>query len=75
MNADEKLIFSYTGENQSYHTGLRNSTVFYIDYDSDTVTAIQEAAFEEPFGSQTSRGTDLIRFQRCLRQCCQIIFW
>jgi hypothetical protein len=62
LNADEKLIFNYAGENQSLHTGLRNRTVFYIDYDGGTVTAIQEASFEEPFGIQTSRGKDFIQF-------------
>lgn len=62
LSADKKLIFNYTGENQSYHTGLRNKTVFYIDYDAGTVTASEEAGFEEPFGSQTSSGTDAVRF-------------
>ncbi len=62
--ADEKIVFSYAGENQSYHTGLRNRTVFYIDYDSGGVTASEEASFEEPAGTEmTRRGTDSVKFE------------
>jgi hypothetical protein len=61
-NTNNKFIFNYAGENQSYHTGLRNRTVFYIDYDTGMVTAMEEANFEEPFGTQTSRGTDTVKF-------------
>ncbi len=61
-NSDEKIVFSYAGENQSYHTGLRNKTVFYIDYETGTVVADGEASFEEPAGNQTRQGTDSVKF-------------
>ena len=61
---DETIVFSYTGENQSYHTGLRNRTIFYIDYDSGSVAASEEASFEEPAGTEmTRRGTDSVKFE------------
>jgi hypothetical protein len=61
---DESIVFSYTGENQSYHTGLRNRTVFYIDYDSGRVAASEEASFEESAGTgMTRRGTDSVKFE------------
>jgi hypothetical protein len=59
---DERLTFVYEGENQSYHTGLRNQTVFYIDYDTDAVVANESASFEEPTGELIRRGTDTITF-------------
>ena len=63
-NADEKIVFSYTGENQSYHTGLRNKTVFYIDYKTGTVMASEAASFEEPAGTDMiRRGTDTVKFE------------
>jgi hypothetical protein len=61
-NPNAKLGFSYSGENQSYHTGLRNRTVFYINYDTEKVVADEKADFEEPFGCQTARGTDSVYF-------------
>jgi hypothetical protein len=61
---DETIVFSYTGENQSYHTGLRNRTIFYIDYDTGRVAASEEASFEEPAGTEmTRRGTDSVKFE------------
>lgn len=63
MNADRDILFTYAGENQSYHTGLRNKTIFSINYSAAIVTAEGRAAFEEPFGTQTSWGTDTIRFK------------
>jgi len=63
-NADEEIVFSYAGENQSYHTGLRNRTVFYINYFSGKVAANEEASFEEPAGTEmTRRGTDTVKFE------------
>ena len=63
-NPDETVVFSYTGENQSYHTGLRNKTIFYIDYESGSVAASEEASFEEPAGTEiTRRGTDSVKFE------------
>ena len=62
--ADEEIVFSYAGENQSYHTGLRNRTVFYINYFSGKVAANEEASFEEPAGTEmTRRGTDSVKFE------------
>jgi hypothetical protein len=61
-NPDETIVFSYEGENQSYHTGLRNRTVFYINYETGMVVANQEGSFEEPAGTQIRRGTDTVRF-------------
>jgi hypothetical protein len=61
-NPDEKLVFSYSGENQSYHTGLRNRTVFYINNDIGKVLADESAPFEEPFGCHTAVGTDTVYF-------------
>lgn len=61
-NPDEKLVFTYEGANQSYHTGLRNQTVFYIDNDLGKVVASESAPFEEPSGCQTAQGTDTVRF-------------
>ncbi len=61
-NPDEQFVFSYAGENQSYHTGLRNKTVFYIDYKTGAVVAGEEASFEEPTGTQTRQGTDSVKF-------------
>ena len=61
---DETVIFSYAGENQSYHTGLRNRTVFYIDYETGRVAANEKASFEEPAGTEmTRRGTDTVKFE------------
>jgi len=59
-NPDEKIIFSYSGENQSYHTGLRNKTIFYIKYDTNDIYAFEEVSFKEPSGILTRRGTDTI---------------
>ena len=61
-NPDETIVFSYEGENQSYHTGLRNRTVFYINYETGMVVANEEGSFEEPAGTQIRRGTDAVRF-------------
>jgi hypothetical protein len=61
-NPDEQFVFSFAGENQSYHTGLRNKTVFYIDYETGSVVASEEASFEESTGTQTRRGTDSVKF-------------
>lgn len=61
-NPDQKLIFSYEGENQSYHTSVRNTAVFYIDYDSGAVVADGEDSFSEPSGILTRNGTDLMQF-------------
>ena len=61
-NPDDKLTFTYSGENQSYHTGLRNRTVFYIDHDLGKVIASESAPFEEPAGCQTAQGTDSMSF-------------
>ena len=61
-NPDVKIVFSYSGENQSYHTGLRNRTVFYIDYATGKVIASESASFEEPAGCNTAIGTDSISF-------------
>jgi hypothetical protein len=61
-NSDEMIVFSYAGENQSYHTGLRNKTVFYIDYETGTVVADEQTSFEEPAGIQTRQGTDYVKF-------------
>lgn len=63
-NADEEIVFSYAGDNQSYHTGLRNRTVFYINYFSGRVAASEETSFEEPAGTEmTRRGTDSVKFE------------
>jgi len=61
-NPDEKMTFIYEGEHQSYHTGLRNRTVFFIDYDSGVVVANEEDSFEEGSGELIRRGTDTITF-------------
>lgn len=60
-NPDEKIVFGYSGENQSYHTGLRNKTIFYIKYETNEIYAYEEASFEEPSGILTRRGTDTIK--------------
>ena len=59
---DSQILFSYAGENQSYHTGLRNRTPILLDQATGTAAANAQNSFEEPFGSQTSRGTDTISF-------------
>jgi hypothetical protein len=59
---DDKLTLAYEGENQSYHTGLRNRTVFYIDYDTNAVVADESDSFEEASGELTRRGTDTVTF-------------
>jgi hypothetical protein len=59
---DERLRFVYEGENQSYHTGLRNRTVYYINYDTGVVVANESASFEEGAGELVRRGTDTISF-------------
>jgi len=62
-NPDDSIVFSYAGENQSYHTGLRNKTVFYIDYQTGAVLANEEASFEESAGTnRTRRGIDSVKF-------------
>jgi hypothetical protein len=60
---DEKLAFIYEGENQSYHTGLRNRTIYYIDYDSSAVVADESDSFEEPSGELTRSGRDTVTFR------------
>ena len=72
-NPDDKLTFTYTGEKQSYHTGLRNRTVFYIDYDLGKVIASESAPFEEPAGCQTARGTDSVSFDGIIADGIEIL--
>ena len=62
-NPDDKIVFTYAGENQSYHTGLRNKTVFYIDHDLGKVLASESAPFEEPAGCHIGKGTDTVSFE------------
>ena len=50
MNADEKLIFSYTGENQSYHTGLRKRVLSSIS----TTTSIRLQQYKKPLSKSLS---------------------
>jgi hypothetical protein len=57
---DLKLTCAFSGDNPSYHTGLRNRTIYYLDYDSNVVVAQESAAFEEPAGNLTRIGTDRI---------------
>ena len=59
---DDKIRFSYSGENQSLHTGLRDRAVFLIDHGQGTVTAYETADFSEPAGCQTASGTDTLQF-------------
>jgi len=72
-NPDDKLSFTYTGENQSYHTGLRNRTVFYVDHDLGKVIASESAPFEEPAGCQTARGTDSVSFDGIIAEGVEIL--
>jgi hypothetical protein len=72
-NPDDKLTFTYTGENQSYHTGLRNRTVFYIDHDLGKVIASESTPFEEPAGCQTARGTDSVSFDGIIADGIEIL--
>lgn len=72
-NPDDKLTFTYTGENQSYHTGLRNRTVFYIDHDLGKVIASESAPFEEPAGCQTAQGTDSVSFDGIIADGADIL--
>lgn len=72
-NPDDKLTFTYTGENQSYHTGLRNRTVFYIDHDLGKVIASESAPFEEPAGCQTAQGTDSVSFDGIIADGIEIL--
>ena len=72
-NPDDKLTFTYAGDNQSYHTGLRNRTVFYIDQDLGKVIASESAPFEEPAGCQTARGTDSVSFDGIIAEGVEIL--
>jgi hypothetical protein len=72
-NPDDKLTFTYSGENQSYHTGLRNRTVFYIDHDLGKVIASESAPFEEAAGCQTARGTDSVSFDGIIAEGVDIL--
>jgi len=72
-NPDDKLTFTYSGENQSYHTGLRNRTVFYIDHDLGKVIASESAPFEEPAGCQTARGNDSVSFDGIIADGVEIL--
>ena len=70
---DERLTLTYEGENQSYHTGLRNRTVFFIDYDSFAVVADESASFEEPAGELIRRGMDTVTFSGWYHQATATI--
>lgn len=72
-NPDDKLTFTYAGEHQSYHTGLRNRTVFYIDHDLGKVIASESAPFEEPAGCQTAKGTDSVSFDGIIADGVEIL--
>jgi hypothetical protein len=72
-NPDAKLVFSYAGENQSYHTGLRNRTVFFIDHDLNKVVASESAPFEEPFGCATAKGNDSVSFDGIIADGVEIV--
>ena len=61
-DTDDRILFSYSGENQSFHTGLRDRTVFHVDYGQGKVSADESAPFTEPAGCQTAAGTDTVSF-------------
>lgn len=60
--SDQAVIFSFSGDNPSYHTSLLSKTEFYLDFDWGTASASSSKNFEEPFGTQVSRGTDSVKF-------------
>jgi len=64
----DQLRFTFTGEKeQIYHQDFVNNTIFYVDNTTGIVIASNSAPFELPFGCQTARGTDTVKFNGTIK--------